>query len=181
METHRLLLSVAVFAIIFVTLFTGKPTITGFVPTEAYSQELDLYIYESQRFVLTPSSGDLLKISSLSLTGDVNGPGLVNIYLTDDTQKWLVFSNKKKERSSMDHITGLTVHELDVIPGEKLHKIESVPVGYKVESGSFYNVCLETCVLDENLLNKPALYLDVILEPGTTFHISGIRFSTMSE
>jgi len=180
MESQRLLLGVIVFGIIFATLFIGNPSITGFVPTETFSQELDIDVFESQRFTLTPSSGSL-RLSSLSLAGSVSGFGLVNVYLSDGAKRWLVFSNKKKPGSSMEQITGLAVGELDLVPGEKLNEIQTLPSGYITESGSFSNECLETCILDEALLDKPMLYLDVILEPGTSLHVSGISFSTTGE
>lgn len=181
MESHRLLLGVVVFGIIFVTLFIGKPSITGFVSTETYSQQLDLDVSESQRFILTSSSGGVLKLSSLSLAGSVSGTGLVNVYLSDGNKQWLVFSNKRREGSSMEEITGLAVGELNIEPSGKLDRIETLPPNYETKSGAFQNECLETCVLDEGIFNKPSLYLDVVIEPGTTLHISEIRFSTMSE
>lgn len=176
MESHRLILGVVVVGIIFAALLIGRPSITGFVPTETYSQELDIHVVESQRFILTSD----LKISSLALSGSVQGSGLVNVYLSG-TYKWLVYSNKKKERSSMEQITGMAVQELDISPGEKLNVIETLPLGYKTDSGAFQNECIETCLFSEDLTNRAALYLDVIVEPGTNLHISGIRFSTGSE
>ncbi len=181
MESHRLILGVVVVGIIFAALIIGKPSITGFVPTETYSQELNIDVLESQSFTLIPSAGGLLKISSLALSGSVQGSGLANVYLSDESQKWLVYSNKKKESSAMEQITGMAVQELDIQPGEKLNKIETLPVGYKTVSGAFQNECVETCLLHEDLMNRPSLHLDVIVEPGTSLHISGIRFSTGSE
>ena len=180
MESHRLLLGVIVVGIVFGALLFGKPSITGFVPTETYSQELNIDISDSQRFVLS-SDESALKLSSLALTGIVQGEGLVNVYLSDGSNNWLVFSNKKKQSSAMEHITGLAVHELDIQPSERLDKIETLPAGYKSEPGGFQNECVDTCMLQPDLLNKQSLYLDVIIEPGTHLHISGMRFSTGSE
>jgi len=180
MESHRLVLGVIVFGIIFATLVFSRPSITGFVPTETFSQQLDIDVFESQRFVLSSDSG-ALKLSALSVSGDVSGSGLVNVYLSDGTAKWLVFSNKKKQGSSMEHITGFAVSELDIAPGEKLDRIESLPDGYSAQSGSFSNECWDTCVLDEGMFDKRELYLDIIIEPGTSLHVSEIRFSTISE
>lgn len=178
MESHRLILGVVVVGVIFAALVIGKPSITGFVPTETYSQELSIDVLESQRFTLTSPN---LKISSLALSGSIQGSGLVNVYLSGGAHKWLVYSNKKKESSSMEQITGMAVQELDIAPGEKLNIIETLPAGYKTDSGAFQNECVETCLLSEDLMNRDSLYLDVIIEPGTNLHISGIRFSTGSE
>lgn len=175
MESHRLLLGVIVFGVILFTLFFSRPTITGFVPTEAFSQSLDMDVSESQRFVL--SSED--KLSSLSLSGKVNGAGLINIYLSDGVVQRLVFTNKKRQGSAMDQITGMA--SLDISPGEKLNKIESLPAGYVAVPGSFHNECRETCVLDPTLFNSPSLYLDVVVEPGTSVYISELRFAVFSK
>lgn len=181
MESHRLVLSVVVFTIIVVTLFLGKPSITGFVSTETYTQSLDIDVSESQRFVISAESGELLKLSSFSIAGSVDGGGLVNVYLTDGSKKWLVYSNKRKPGSSMEQITGLAVSELNIEPGEKLNKIETLPSGYQTQSGAFQYECIETCVLDEEMFNKASLYLDVVVEPGTSLHVSEIRYSAMGE
>jgi hypothetical protein len=181
MESHRLVLSVVVLTVIIAALFLGKPSITGFVSTETYTQPLDIDVFESQRFVLSSQSGDLLKLSSFSIAGTVTGNGVVNVYLTDGVRKWLVFANRRKAGSSMEQITGMAVSELNIEPSEKLNRIETLPEGYEARSGAFQNECLETCVLDEEMFNKPELYLDVIIEPGTSLYISEIRYSAMSE
>ena len=169
-----MLLGVIVFGIIFFTLLFSKPNITGFVPAEVFSQRLDIDVQSSQRFVLTADEG-VLKLSSLSLSGSVIGDGLVNVYLSDGTAKWLVFSNKRRQGSSLEHITGLVA--LDIAPAEKINKIESLPPGYVAQSGVFNNECVETCVLDSSLFSRPVLFMDVIVEPGTSLHISELRFS----
>src|SRR3990172_6199541 len=114
MESHRLVLSVVVFTIIIVTLFVGRPSITGFVSTETFTQPIDIDVSESQRFVLSSESGMLLKLSSFSMASTVVGNGLVNVYLTDGVKNWLVFSNKWKEGSSMEEITGMAVADLNI-------------------------------------------------------------------
>ncbi|VVB81705.1 Uncharacterised protein [uncultured archaeon] len=177
MESHRLLLGVTVFGVILFTLFFSKPTITGFVPAETFSQSLDMDVSESQRFVL--SSEAPLKLSSLSLSGKVNGAGLVNIYLSDGATERLVFSNKRRQGSAIDQITGMA--SLDISPEQMLERIESLPAGYVAVPGVFNNECRETCILDPALLKNPDLYLDVVVEPGTAVHISGLRFSIFSK
>ncbi len=181
MESHRLVLSIVVFTVIVVTLFVGKPSVTGYVSTETFTQPLDIDASESQRFVLSSESGALLKLSSFSMAGTVVGTGLVNVYLTDGVRNWLVFSNKRKESSSMDQITGMAVADLNIESGERLNRIETLPSGYQTRSGAFQNECLETCVLDEELFNKEQVFLDVIIEPGTSLHVSEIRYSTTHE
>lgn len=181
MESHRVVLGLIVVGIVFAALLLGKPSITGFVPTETYSQELNIEVSDSQRFILTASSHDVLKLSSLGISGNVQGPGLVNVYLSDGSRRWLLFSNKKKPGSDMEVITGLAVRELEIEPGSKIDKIETLPAGYKAAPGAFKDQCAETCVLDESAFTSEQLYLDVVIEPGTTVHISSLRFSTPGE
>jgi len=178
MESQRLLLGAVVFGIIFLALFVGKANITGFVPAESFSQKLDIDVDVSQRFVISSEAGSL-KLSSLSLSGSIYGNGLVNVYLSDGVTRWLAFSNKKKKGSSLEHITGMAVSSLDISPGEKLGRIESLPDGYVTYSGAFSNECAETCVLDPGLFSRSMLYLDVVVEPGTSLHVSELRFSTI--
>ncbi len=179
MEKHRVVLGLIVLVLVFAALLIGKPSITGFVPTETYSQELNIAVSESQRFTL--SAGEALKLSSLSLSGTVTGPGLVNVYLSDGSRHWLVYSNKKKPGSDMEIITGMAVRELNIEPSGSIDRIESLPAGYKAVPGAFKDECIETCLLDDSLFSSSSLYLDVILEPGATLHISSIRFSTPGE
>ena len=177
MESHRLLLVVMVVGAIVAALFFSKASITGFVPTETHTQQLNIDVSESQRFILKSVSDSALKLSSVSLSGAVSGSGLVNVYLSDGTKRWVVFSNKKKQGSAMQQITGLAVKELEIEPGEKLNTIESLPDGYRTETGVFNSQCVETCIIDENIMNAQQLYLDVIIEPGTALRISEITFS----
>lgn len=179
MEKHRIVLATIVLGVVVAALLVGKPSITGFVPTETYSQELNIDVFESQRFTL--SAGEVLRLSSLSVSGEVKGSGLVNLYLSDGSNRWLVYSNKKKPGSDMEIITGMAVRELDISSGPKIDRIESLPAGYKAVAGAFKDECVETCVLDDSLFDSSSAYLDVVLEPGTALHISNIRFSTPGE
>lgn len=181
MDSHRIVLGLIVVGIVFAALLIGKPSITGFVPTETYSQELNIEVSNSQRFILTAASHEVLKLSSLGISGNVQGTGLVNIYLSNDNRQWLLFSNKKKPGSDMEIITGLSVRELNIEPSDQIDKIETLPAGYKTTPGAFKNQCTETCVLDESAFTSKQLYLDVIIDPGTTVHISSLQFSTPGE
>jgi hypothetical protein len=91
----------------------------------------------------------------------------------------VVFTNKKRQGSAMDQITGMA--SLDISPGEKLNKIENLPVGYVAMPGSFHNECRETCVLDPALFHSASLYMDVVVEPGTSVYVSELRFSVFGK
>ncbi|MBI4146425.1 hypothetical protein HY489_03750 [Candidatus Woesearchaeota archaeon] len=178
MESDRLLLSVAVVVAIITVLLLGRPTITGYVPTQTRSQNLDIDITQSQRYTLShPTNG--LKLGSLALSGTVKGEGVASITLTDGTDTWLVYTNTKKVASAMKHITGLATTEIILQPGETLPTTPNLPEGYLAEPGNFDKVCIETCTLDPTLFNKKSLYLDFSVQQGTTIHINEITFTTV--
>jgi len=179
MESHRLILGIVVMSAILVVLFGSNPSITGFVPTDIQTQQLDIDVFDSQRFVIS-SDDDILTLSSLSISGSVVGSGLVNIYLSDGQAQLLVYTNMRRRGSSMAHITGLAVNDLNIQPGEKLGTIESLPDNYQTRSGPFNNECYETCFLENGLFSQNELYLDVVIDPGTSLHISSIGFSLLS-
>lgn len=168
MESHRLFLGIVIVSVLVLALSLGRPSITGFVPTDTFTQSLDIDVSESQRFNINSDS----RILSFALSGETMN-GLVNIYLTDGVSNWLVYTNKHKQSSAMNSITGMA--SLDISPAEKLNKIESLPDGYTVSNGVFQNDCIETCVLN---IDDKELFLDVVLEPGASLHISGITFAS---
>lgn len=175
MDDHRVILGVMVLLAIVGVLALGKPSITGYVPTEIFSQGLEIDVRASQRFILHAETGGPLHLASLSLSGRVEGQGLVNVYLSDGAKEWLVFSNQKKGSSAMEQVTGLAT--LQVERGVALDRIEALPDGYTTRAGVFSAECVETCVMDEDWFNRDELYLDVVLEPGTVLHVEEIQFS----
>ncbi|HLF54615.1 MAG TPA: hypothetical protein VI612_02760 [Candidatus Nanoarchaeia archaeon] len=175
MESQRLLLGVLVFGVMIAVLALGKPTITGFVPTAAYSQGLDIEVSESQRYILKSSTGQSLGLNSLSLSGFVSGSGLVNVYLSDGSARLLVYSNKEKKRSAMEHITGLAVQNVLVLPGEKLETIETISDDYRTTTGGFQNECVNTCLLSVDFGSQA--FLDIIVEPGASLALTELRFT----
>ncbi len=172
MENHTLLLSVIILGVFVLTLAASQPSITGYVPTKTYSQNLDLNVNQSQRFFL--ESPEI--ITSISLSGRVEGKGLVNVYLFDGVKRHMIYSNKRKKTSSMDKITGLATSDIIVEPGQNLPDKEKLPAEFITIEGPFENACFETCVL---ALNNPSmLSLDVILDDDTKLYVSQITFST---
>jgi len=175
MESHRIILSILVIGAIVAVLINNKPTITGYVPTTVYLQELNISVSESQRFILTPKNSETL--SSLSVSGAISGNGLASIYLSDGKNELLVYSNKKKQTPSIEHITGLAASDLIIQPGQKLDRIDSLPDQYTAEPGGFTNQCLETCMIAQNTFTNQNLYLDIIVEPGTQLNLSQLLFT----
>ncbi len=171
---NRFILAGLVFAAIVAVLLLSKPSITGFVPAEVFSQDLNVEVKESQRVVL--KSAEPLSLSALSISGQVTGFGLVNVYLTDGYKRLLVYTNRHKTGSSMEQITGMAGLQLEA--AEALYEVESLPDGYVTRTGVFRTECVETCVLDKELFAGRDVFLDVVLEPGTVLKISRVQFST---
>lgn len=168
MDSNRLFVTFLVCGVLVTALLTTQSGITGFVSTDTVSQDVDLQIDSSQRYELK-SDGF---ISSLSLSGEVIGDGLVNVYLSDGVDELLVYSNKKKISSAMQHITGLST--IDIEPRGRIDRIESLPEDYVTVSGAFESQCAQTCVLEKT---QSPLYLDFVVDPGTSVKISKIIFS----
>lgn len=168
MDANRLFVTFLVCGVLLTTLLVSDSGITGFVPTETISQNVNLEISSSSRYELKTNG----TLSSLSLSGEVVGNGLVNIYLSNGNQEFLVFSNKRKVSSAMQHITGLSVMELK--PKERLDRIDSLPEGFVTAQGAFESQCVQTCVLNGF---SGSAHLDVVVDPGTTIKINKIVFS----
>jgi hypothetical protein len=169
MDATRLFVTLLVCGVLVTSLLVADSGITGFVPTDTISQNVDLVISSSQRYSLKSDSEIL---TSLLISGEVIGDGLVNVYLSNGRSELLVYSNKQKISSSMHHITGLAALEIE--PQGRLDRIDSLPGDYVSVGGAFESQCSQTCVISG--LSGP-FYLDFIVDPGTTLKISKIVFS----
>lgn len=169
MDTTRLFVTLLVCGVLVTSLLVSDSGITGFVPTDTISQNVDLTVSSSQRYSLK-SDTDLL--TSLSISGEVVGSGLVNVYLSNGDDELLVYSNKRKISSAMQSITGLAALEIE--PQGRLDRIDSLPGEYVTINGAFESQCSQTCSISG--LSGP-FYLDIVVDPGTTVKISKIVFS----
>jgi len=176
MHFNRTILGVIVVLALMATLMLTGPSITGYVATETFSKPLNIQITESQRYFVE-SDADIA-LSALALSGTVEGDGLVNVYLTDkEENRLLVFSNKAKSATAMTHITGLAIVDVKLTAGKKLDIIESLDDAFVTTSGSFVNQCEQTCLLDPSKFNGNKFTLDFVVEPGTEFTITNVRYT----
>ena len=173
MEKQRLVLSFLTVGIIIFILFSSKPAITGYVPSKAYTHNLDIEITKSQRFAIPLSS---VMFSSIAISGSVQGNGLVNVYLSGENSKWLVFTNKKKTMSGMSSVTGRATRSVSVEPVGDIDLIETFSDEYTLWSGDFTNSCAETCSMKKTVRNEN-VFLDVIIDPGTVLKLNEITFT----
>jgi hypothetical protein len=166
---------IVVLALLATILFTG-PSITGYVATETFSKPLNIKIAESQRYFVE-SEVDIA-LTAFALSGKVDGEGLVNVYLVDESEnKLLIFSNKAKSSTAMTHITGLAIIDVKLTAGKKLDLIESLDDKYVTSSGSFVNQCEQTCLLNPTIFNGDKFTLDFIVDPGTEFTVTNVRYT----
>jgi len=169
MDTTRLFVTLLVFGVLVTSLLVSDSGITGFVPTDTISQNVDLTVSSSQRYSLRSDEG---VITGLSISGEIVGSGLVNVYLSDGKNDLLVYSNKRKSSSAMRSITGLA--DLEIEPLGRLDKIESLEDGYSAVSGAFESQCAQTCSIS-GLSGQ--LFLDFVVEPGTSLKVTKLIFS----
>lgn len=171
MDNSRLAFGAFVLGILIIALVFARPSVTGFVPTETVSQSVDLYFTSSERVSL--SSDEQISLRGLSISGQVEGSGLVNVYLVKtDGDKLLVASNKHSRKHAMREITGMPV--LIVSKRQQIDLIETTddPTG----PVAFINDCVETCSLNPEFFKSKDFIFEVVVEPGTSLHLSRLRY-----
>lgn len=179
MNKERVVLAIIVAGIlIFAIAALQRPSITGFVPTTVYSQNIELSVGESGFFWLKSADGNPLRLTSLSISGSVEGDGVASVYLyTPQDSRLLVYSNLKKIGSAMAPITGMASRELLIVSDEPSNAIESVPSGYEAVAGPFDSACMETCILPLGVFNQTQYKLEIVVTPGTVLKLTEIRFT----
>lgn len=166
-----------------------RPVGTGFLAeTAVHSQNVNMVVDTSRELSLKSLTGGDVKLASLSLSGKVDGEGLVAVYLEDSI---LVYSNAKKS-AGFGIITGLPVTTTHAPGGtapvgKALFAVEEngeVPFNEAVRAegqyttdGVFSDTCIESCALPPDL-EAQAYKLTVYVEPGTRFLLGRIRYIT---
>ncbi len=165
-------LSFVVLIIIVLSLIMlNNSSITGFVTTDTYTQKLDLTIEDNQLLEIASLNEKPIKITSLKLSGEVIGNGLTEIYLTDNNQKWLVYSNLEKEGDGFSKITGTVVR---IFEKEKLTGDVVAMENYETVSGPFKQACEQTCYLEN--LNQANYYLEVWVQKGAKLRLIDLNY-----
>jgi len=180
----EVILIVALIIVIPLALF--KPSITGFVASDLFRQNLNFTVDKSQALDVKSSDGELLYISSLSLSGDVTGNGDAAIYLSNkDGEKVLVYTNIGQAKSRSNSITGAAIGTQTAT--QALDK-DSLILDYGKElswpgdmgagsPGAFVNTCINSCYLDPNKFTSKEFELQVFVEPGTKVKITEIFYT----
>lgn len=190
------IIAAATLILVSVALLFSRPGITGYISYETKIHKIDLTIANSQSYVLTTDSNNPFYITSLKLSGDVIGDGVVKAYLSSNDQKILIYSNTVKKKrglqgiTSMSRITGRVIgtdseSEEDGIVIAYLENIEEGPEAIAedeiLSSGKFEDSCADSCFI-ELLLNKDTSYqLLFYIEEGTILNLNEIVYTVKKD
>lgn len=175
-----------------ITLF-GKPGITGFVSVETKVQSIDLSIANSQSYVLTTNQDVPVHLTSLKLSGEVIGKGLVEAYVADSQNKILIYSNIAKKETGVGSITGMGKITGNVVGvnGEAAQDdylvidfLENVKdelgkpgENEEITNGPFKDQCINSCFIDMSVTKDRAYQLLFYVEEGTVLNINQIVYN----
>ncbi|MFH1649518.1 MAG: hypothetical protein ABIA93_03140 [Candidatus Woesearchaeota archaeon] len=188
---HKRILIAAIGVIVLFSFVVTRPaTITGYFTIDTYQQKINLEGDGSATYTIK----DPVKLNSLRLSGRVDGPGEVRIYLQQGLERKLVYTNTVP--GSTSKITGLATGVSDGLTGEDVQeqqgqdqqilKFEQTlpilppierpgPPAQPKEPYGFRNECKDTCFLSPN----PGTEYQVLIqtEPGTRVQITSAKFS----
>lgn len=179
-----------------------NPNITGYVPANIFTQNLNIDINESQDFLLTSDSKSPFIVTSLRISGNISGNGVVKVYLdAGKGQTALIYENiqKKRENKGFTPVTGRPIESHDdqaesekdeknitlvIKPLKNPLKKEELDYsanGSKTIKGDFVNKCLETCAIYMQLSKDTVYRLAVLVEEGTTLRIDSIVYQVKED
>jgi hypothetical protein len=164
-----------VVALLVFVIFLAKPNITGYVSSKVYTQVLNLNVDSSQEYFLEQTN---VTISSLMMSGEVNGIGKVKVYIDDDSgNKLLIYSNAMKAKPNS--ITALTTAPgmLTLLEGSKIASEMQKEEGANIETGKFADACIDTCTLPAIFAVQKKYKLTFLVEPGTSLKITSISYT----
>jgi len=167
--------------ILTATLYFSKSTITGnVVVNDIQRVPVNINIDKSHSKVISLPDKTTWPLNYFSVTGDIKGAGLVKIYLDNGAGiKRLVYSNEKGliQSSLKSNVFTSLKSEAKLFIDTYSSYDYLAPEQVEVSSGSFRDVCIETCSLENNLFNSPRYELIFYVEKGTDLKIDEILYS----
>jgi hypothetical protein len=172
--------------------FFSYPGITGHVPTDLSTQKVDFMIDKSQILEMTTTSAEPFYITSLLISGEVEGDGVVEVYLDNGQgQQLLVFSNIRDKAKGLKGMTGITTHAVNVAEEEKTGtKLMLTPAGFTEQSpaanlteeqevfnSGFEGGCVDTCFIEMEMAKELGYNLIFKIESGTKLHLTKIQYT----
>jgi hypothetical protein len=190
--------AVLMICLVLLALVFSRPEIVGYASTNVHSQDLNLVVEQSQRFYLRSLIPEPVHLTSLTMSGEVIGEGIVTIYLENEFgRRNLVYKNVKRKDSTHNRITGTAIiggsitgnsiqaHDdnpiLDLLEGPVLSGYEFLHPAYRTVSGEFHHVCVESCLLQARTFEGNRFILDFLIEPGTKLKIKEIVYTTLED
>jgi hypothetical protein len=163
-------------AVLLLTFFiANNPSITGYATTEILTQKLDFETSESKLVGIESLSYKPIKLTSLMISGEIIGDGLVELYLINNKEKKLIYSNLQKKKSGFSKITGQVTGAIRLYEKADLRGELIVPETYITKAEKFNNVCIETCHLKN--LDKNLYEIEIWLQPGTKVRLTELKYS----
>ena len=169
-----------------------QPSITGYVSVNINRQILDLEMNESRNFMLTGDNVEPFTISSLKLSGYVEGEGQVKIYIDTGTgQRLLIYDNIEQSVQEGDGLALITSRAIEEIENEENpYWLVINPINILLEKeifdvleeneflgkGDFVDACEETCVIGMKMSRDNAYRLVFLVEEGVILKINEIIY-----
>lgn len=190
--------AVLMICLVLLALVFSRPEIVGYASTNVHSQDLNLFVEQSQRFYLRSLVPEPVHLTSLTISGEVIGEGTVAIYLDNERgMRNLIYKNVKRKDSTHNRITGTSVlgsrvtgnsiqtHEenpvLDLLEGPILPGYELLNPAYRTVQGEFHHVCVESCLLQARTFEGRRFAIDFFVEPGTILKIKEVVYTTLED
>ena len=198
-KIHSIEIMVAV-VLLLVSILSFFPNsgITGFVSLETKTQEINLTIANSQSYILTTGRKEPFYMTSLKLSGEVIGEGIVKAYMDNGQgERILIYSNVVKKGKGAVAITGMhgisgnavsvdseiegsETEEEDYLLIDYLENIEEelgeIAEDEKTVSGKFKYQCIDSCFIDMMLSEDLGYQLLFYVEEGTILKINEIVY-----
>jgi hypothetical protein len=186
----------------FLLTFMPGGNITGHVSVEAGYQRLNLTITESQAYIVTSDYDNLLKLTSMRLSGEVIGDGKVEVILDNGLgQRLVVYTNEKNAAESnkitgMGKVTGMAIEDgaiakageikekalLNLVPAETIKYLDAtVPSDRILKSGKFANECKDTCLMEMELSKNVNYKLEFSISEGTQLKLDNMIYGILIE
>ena len=174
-----------------ITLY--KPSITGFVPLNVYTQDIELVLTESGNFILSTDAIEPFVISSFRISGEIIGNGQVNIAIdTGRGQKIVVYKNLKdsSKKGGFTKITGRVMRNIKQETSDSKAKwLVIKPIkpllerevfedvnDTEIKSGVFEDQCIQSCTMSMEMSRDVNYRLVFLVEKGTTLKVNKVTF-----
>lgn len=180
-EFKKMLPVLVIVFILTAALYFSKSNITGAVIFQIERSPVNLIVDSSQSYVISKENSASFKLNSFRISGKVTGKGAAKIYLDNGAGiKKLIFHNSKGSISEFSQVNEFTKNSIGNSP-LKIMQYRTLEPEFEESkefiSGSFRNICIETCKLDLKQFDTARYELSVYVDSGVIVQISEILYS----